>query len=100
MLGAEDADLELADSDEAVVVPLLEVDEADRRALLPGLAVLADAGVLQQQLEKVPVVLQKAAAREAGGELLDDFLDLVVFKPVIEGLLPTEWVIFDSSERF
>ena len=50
VLGAEDAHLELADGDEAVVVPVLEVHEAHRRAFLAGLAVLADAGVFQQQV--------------------------------------------------
>ena len=51
VLGAEYPDLELADSDESVVVPLREIDEPNRRALLARLAVLADAGVLKQQLE-------------------------------------------------
>ena len=46
MFGANDTDLELAYSDEAVVVPLLEVDKTDCRAFLVGLAVFTDAGVL------------------------------------------------------
>ena len=65
---------------------VLEVDEANRRALLARLAVLADAGVLEQQLEDDAVVLDQARAGEAGGELLDDFLDLVVFKPRVDDL--------------
>ena len=47
VLCPEDPDLELTDGDEPVVVSLFEVDEPDRRALLAGLAVLADAGILQ-----------------------------------------------------
>ena len=88
VLGAEHADLELADGDEAVVVSLIEIDEADGRAFLAGLSVLADAGVLQQQPEEVLVVFQQAGAREAGRELLDDFLDLVVFEPGVDDLEP------------
>ena len=86
VLGAEDAHLELADGDEAVVVPVLEVDEAHGRAFLAGLAVLADAGVFQQQSEDVAVVLDQAGAGEAGGELLDHLLDLIVFQPGIDDL--------------
>ena len=86
VLGAENAHLELADGDEAVVVAVLEVDEAHRWALLAGLAVLADAGVFQQQLKDVLIVLDQARAGEARGELLDDFLDLIVFQPRIDDL--------------
>ena len=53
VLGAEDTDLELADRDEAVVVAGRKVREADGRALLAALTILADAGVLQQELEQV-----------------------------------------------
>ena len=62
--------------------------EADGRALLAALAVLADAGVLQQELEQVLVVLQQTGAREARGELLDDLLDLIVFEPGVDDLEP------------
>ena len=51
--------------------------EADGRALLAAPTVLADAGVLQQELEQVLVVLQQTGAREARGELLDNLLDLI-----------------------
>ena len=88
VLGAEDADLELADRDEAVVVAGRKVHEAHGRALVAGLAVLADAGVLQQELEQVLVVLQQTGAREARGELLDDLLDLIVFEPGVDDLEP------------
>ena len=86
MLGAEDAHLELADGNEAIVVPVLEIDEAHRRAFLARLAVLADAGVFQQQIEDMPVVLDQAGAGEARGELLDNFLHLIVFKPRVDDL--------------
>ena len=46
LLGAEDANLELTNRDEAVVVAGRKVHEADGRTLLATLAVLADAGVL------------------------------------------------------
>ena len=88
VLGAEDADLELADRDEAVVVAGRKVREADGRALLAALTVLADACVLQQELEQVLVVLQQTGAREARGELLDDLLDLIVFEPGVDDLEP------------
>ena len=51
VLGAEDAHLELADGDKAVVVPMGEIDKTHRRAFLAGLAVFADAGVFQQQVK-------------------------------------------------
>ena len=41
VLGAADTDLELTDGNEAVVVKMREVDEADIRTLLASLAVLA-----------------------------------------------------------
>ena len=63
VLGAENADLELADRDEAVVVAVLEVDKSHCRAFLACLAVLADAGVFQQKLEDVVVVLEQAVNR-------------------------------------
>ena len=86
VLGAEDTDFELTGGDEAVVIPLFEVDKVNCRAFLASLAVLADAGVLQQQFEEMPVILQQTCAREAGGELLDHFLDLIVFKPGVDDL--------------
>ena len=88
VLGAEDADLELADRDEAVVVAGRKVREADGRTLLAALTVLADAGVLQQEVEQVLVVLQQTGAREACGELLDNLLDLIVFEPGVDDLEP------------
>ena len=45
VLCAEDTHLELADGDETIVIPVLEVDKSDRRTFLAGLAVLADAGI-------------------------------------------------------
>ena len=44
VLGSKDANLELADGDEAVVVAVIEVDEAHRRAVLARLPVPADTG--------------------------------------------------------
>src|SRR6266542_7164317 len=84
VLGAQDPHLVLADRDEAVVVAVLEVDKTYRRALLSRLAVLADTGVLQQQLERMAVVLDQAGAREAGRELFDDLLYLVVLEPGVD----------------
>ena len=86
MLGAEDAHLELADGDEAVVVAVPEVNEAHRGAFLARLAVLADAGVFQQEVKDVAVVLDQAGAGEAGGELFDNFLHLIVFQPRVDDL--------------
>ena len=88
VLGAEDADLGLADRDEAVVVAGRKVREADGRAVLAALTVHADAGVLQQELAQVLVVLQQTGAREARGELLDELLDLIVFEPGVDDLEP------------
>ena len=84
MLGAENPHLELADGDKAIIVPVLEVDEAHRRAFFACLEVLAHTGVLQQEVECMPVVLDQARAGKVGSELLDDLLDLVVFKPRID----------------
>ena len=84
VLGSKDADLELTDGDEAVFLAILEINEMDGRASLACLPVLAEAGVLQQQIEDVPIVLQKPRARKAGGELFDDFVDLVVLQPGID----------------
>lgn len=86
MLGTKYADLELADRDKAVVTALLELNEAGRGALLTGLTVLADAGVLNQQFEEMSVVLEQASTREAGGKLLDYFIDLVLLEPRIDDL--------------
>ena len=86
VLGAQDAHLELADGDKAVVVPVVEVHETHRRAFLAGLAVLADAGVFQQQGEDVAVVLDQTGAGEARGELLDHLLHLIVFQPGVDDL--------------
>ena len=86
MLGAEDAHLELADGDKAVVVPVGEVDETHGRAFLAGPAVLADAGVFQQQGKDVAVVLNQAGAGKARGELLDHLLHLIVFQPGVDDL--------------
>ncbi len=66
VLRAEDAHLKLTDGDEAVVVPVTEVNEAHCRAFLARLAILAHAGVLHQQVEGVAVVLDQASAGEAG----------------------------------
>ena len=57
-------------------------------AMLAALTVFADAGVLQQELGQVLVVLQQTGARKACGELLDNFLDLIVFKPGVDDLEP------------
>ena len=65
VLGSKDANLELADGDEAVVVAILEINEMDRRVVLSGLPVPADAGVLKQQIEDVAIVLQQPRARES-----------------------------------
>ena len=86
MLSAENADLELANRDEAVVVAGRKVHESDGWARLGALAVLAHAGVLQEELEHVPVVLQQPSARETCGELLDNLLDLIVFEPGVDDL--------------
>ena len=83
MLGTEDADFKLADRDEAVIVAVRKVHEADSRALLATLTVLADAGILQQELEQVLVILQQTGARGARCELLDDLVYLIVFEPGI-----------------
>ena len=63
-----------------------KVHKTHRRALLAGLAVLADAGVFQQQLEQVVVVLQQSGAGEARRELLDHLLHLIVFQPGVDDL--------------
>ena len=88
MLGSKDANLELTDGDETVVVTVIEVDEAHGRAFLARLPVPADAGVLQKQIEDVRIVLQQPRARKAGGESFDNFVDLVVLQPGIDNLEP------------
>ena len=60
VLSAQHTHLELAHSDKAIVVPMREIDKADGRAFALRLAVLADAGVFQQQSEDVTVVLKQA----------------------------------------
>jgi hypothetical protein len=49
-----------------------------------GLMVLVDAGVFQEQIKHVAIVLDKTRGREARCELFDDFFDLIVFKPWID----------------
>ena len=71
-----------------LLLSILEINEMDGRASLAGLPVLGEAGVLQQQIEDVPIVLQKPRARKAGGELFDDFVDLVVLQPGIDAPEP------------
>ena len=84
VLGAQDADLELAHGNKAVFGAVLEVDKAYRRAILACLSVLTDAGVLQKQMKNVLVVLDQSGAGEIRGELPDDFFDLVVCQPRID----------------
>ena len=86
VLRAQDAHLELADGDKAVVVPVGEVDKTHRRAFLAGPAVLADARIFQEQREDVAVVLNQTGTGKARGELLDHLLHLIVFQPVVDDL--------------
>src|SRR4051794_19733397 len=86
VLGAEDAHLELGHGDEAIVLPLFEVDELNRWALGTCLAVLANTRAFQQQIENVSVVLNEVGARKACRKLLDHLLDLVIFKPTVDDL--------------
>ncbi len=85
-LAAENAHLELTDGDEAIVVAVLEIDELHRGTLLPRLAVLADAGIFQQLVEHMPVVLQQVGAGKIRRELLHHLLHLIVFQPGIDFL--------------
>jgi hypothetical protein len=86
IFSAEDAYLELAHGGKTLIVPVLEVNEAHRRAFFARLPVLADAGVFQQQVEGVTVVLDQAGAGEARRQPLDRFFNLVIFKPGIDNL--------------
>ena len=86
MLGAKDAYLELANGNESVVVTILEINEAHGRAFFTCLPVLADARVLQKEMKDMFVVFDQSCAWEASGELLDDFVDLIVFQPWIDDL--------------
>ena len=54
----------------------------------PVLPVPVEAGVLKQQIEDVPIVLQQLPTRKAGGELFDDFVDLIVLQPGIDNPEP------------
>ena len=58
MLGAEDAHLELAHRNKAVIVPVREVYKMYCGTFLTGLTVFADAGVLQQHLKQMLVVFE------------------------------------------
>ena len=84
MLCADDPYLELACRNKSVVVVMLEVDEAHRWAVLARLAILADARVFKQKLKNVLVVLNQTCAGKTGCELLNDFFDLIFFKPRID----------------
>src|SRR5581483_5848518 len=86
ILSTQNSYLKLANRDEAIIVPVREVDEADSRAFLSRLAVLADACVFQQELQYVPVVLDEAGSGEICRQLLDHFLNLVVLQPGIDYL--------------
>ena len=85
-LATEDADLELADGDKAVVVPVLEINELHRRTFFTRLAVLADAGVFQQLVEHMPVVLQQVGAGEIGSELFHHLIHLILLQPRVDHL--------------
>jgi len=84
VLRAENAHLKLADGDETVVVPILEVDELHRRALLTRLAVLTDASVFQKLVEHMSVVLKQIGAGEIGRELFHHLIHLIVFQPWVD----------------
>ena len=86
VLGAQDAHLDLADGDKTVIVPVGEVYETHRRALLAGPAVLADAGIFQKQRKDVAVVFDQVGSGEAGGELFDHLLHLIVVQPGVDDL--------------
>ena len=88
VLRPQDAHLELADGDEAVVGSAVEVHEPHRRALLAGLAVDAHARVFQEQREDVAVVLDQIGPGEARRELLDRLLHLIVLQPGVDDLEP------------
>lgn len=86
MFSSKNTDLELANSGEVVVSRVFKIYEPNGRAMLAGLLVLADAGVFQQQVQQVLVVFDQAVTGKAARELLDDFLDLIVFQPRIDHL--------------
>jgi len=86
VLGAQNAHLELTNSDKAVVVAVFEVNEAHGRTWFAGLPIFADAGVFQQQVQSVLVILDQPLAGKVRGKLLDDVLNLVILQPRIDSL--------------
>jgi hypothetical protein len=81
-VGAGDADFELAEGDEGVVVPAVEIDVADGGADLAGLAVAVGGRAFEEQAQDVLVVGEQVAAVEVN-DLADRLLDLLVIEPVV-----------------
>jgi len=67
VLGTEDTDLELANGNKTVVIPMLKIYKTNCWAFLTSLAVLTDTGVFQQQGKDVAVVFDQVGSRKAGG---------------------------------
>ncbi len=88
VLRPQDANLELADSDEAVVGSAVKVHKPHRRALLTGPAVYAHARIFQEHREDVAVVLDQIGSGEARREPLDRLLYLVILQPGVDDLEP------------
>ena len=65
VLSAPNSHLKLADRNKAVIVPVLEIDKAHRWAFFARFSVFADAGVLQQQVQDMAIVLDQAGAGKA-----------------------------------
>jgi hypothetical protein len=86
MFRPQHAHLELAHGNEAVVVAAVEIDKAHRGAPRARPAVFGHAGILQQQVQDMAVVLDQTAAGEIGRKLLDHRLHLVLFQPRIDRL--------------
>jgi len=86
VLRAQHTHLELAYGDKAVILPMVKVHKTHRGTLLTGPAILAHAGVFQEQREDVAVVFNQIGPGETGSQLLDHLLYLIVFQPVIDDL--------------
>ena len=86
VFGAENADFELADGNEAVVIPLFKVNKLNCWTFLTGLAIFTDAGIFQQQLEKILIVFQKTGSWKTGGKLFNNLIDLVIVEPMVDDL--------------
>ena len=82
-VGAGDADFELADGDERVVVSMCEINVFDVGADLAGLTVAVGGRAFEEKVQDVLIVGEQVAAVNLD-DLAHGLLDLFVVEPVVD----------------